>query len=164
MPLEHETVTDLFTDIADAIRSKTGESVPIVADNFPDAILNIPGGNGTSDGSVYQDSNGYVVLSSEGGFSIMKEITISDSGAVTKTLSPNILYHFTGNLTSLTITLSPTESLAYYHFDFISGETAVQLSLPQTVIMPDAFSVEAEFRYEIDILNNYGTSQKWGIS
>lgn len=163
MPLEHETVTDLFTDIADAIRSKTGESVPIIADSFPDAILNIPGGNGTSDGSVYQDLDGYVVLSGEGGFSIMQEITISDSGAVTQALSPNILYHFTGNLTSLTITLSSTTGIAYYHFDFNSGSTAVQLSLPQTVIMPDDFSVEASYRYEIDILNNYGTVQNWSV-
>lgn len=34
----HETLTGLFTDIAGAIRSKTGETGTIVADQFPDAI------------------------------------------------------------------------------------------------------------------------------
>lgn len=55
MPLEHETVTDLFTDIADAIRAKTGENNPIVADTFPDAIADIPSLEyfTTSNGMVY---------------------------------------------------------------------------------------------------------------
>ena len=48
MPLEHETVTDLFNDIADAIRTKTGGNSPIIADTFPDAILAIPTGGGGS--------------------------------------------------------------------------------------------------------------------
>lgn len=34
----HTNLRDLFTAIADAIRSKTGSSTPIVADNFPDEI------------------------------------------------------------------------------------------------------------------------------
>jgi len=119
---------------------------------------------GGSDGSTYQDQDGYVVLANEGGFSVMQEITISTDGAVTQELQPNILYHFTGTLTSLTITLATTQGIAYYHFDFNSGSTAVQLSLPQTVTMPDDFSVEASYRYEIDILNTYGTVQKWSIT
>ena len=38
MTLSHSTVTDLFTDIASTIRSKTGSNSPIVADAFPTAI------------------------------------------------------------------------------------------------------------------------------
>lgn len=38
----HTTLTSLFTDIADAIRNKTGSTEAIVADNFPDAINNFP--------------------------------------------------------------------------------------------------------------------------
>ena len=41
MSIEHETLSSLFTDIADAIRSKTGGSAAIIADNFPTAISNI---------------------------------------------------------------------------------------------------------------------------
>ena len=32
------TLTALFTDIADAIREKTGDTATIVADDFPDVI------------------------------------------------------------------------------------------------------------------------------
>ena len=37
----HTTLNSLFTDIADAIRSKTGSTSTITADNFPSAIENI---------------------------------------------------------------------------------------------------------------------------
>lgn len=40
----HTTLTSLFTDIADAIREKTGDTENIVADEFPDAIADIPSG------------------------------------------------------------------------------------------------------------------------
>ena len=38
MANKHETLTGLFTDIANAIRSKTGSNEAIVADNFPAEI------------------------------------------------------------------------------------------------------------------------------
>ena len=44
MPNTHETLISLFSDIADAIRAKTGDSNDIIADNFPTAISNIPAG------------------------------------------------------------------------------------------------------------------------
>ena len=47
---KHSTLNDLFTGIANAIRSKTGSTAPIVADDFPDAIAGISGG-GSSGGS-----------------------------------------------------------------------------------------------------------------
>jgi hypothetical protein len=46
MPNEHETLGSLFTDIADAIRAKTGGSASITADNFPSEIASIPSGGG----------------------------------------------------------------------------------------------------------------------
>lgn len=46
MPNKHETLTSLFTDIADAIRSKTGETASIKADDFDTAIEAIPTGGG----------------------------------------------------------------------------------------------------------------------
>lgn len=94
------------------------------------------------------------------------EQTISTAGAVSQTLSPFVIYHFTGAVTSLTITLGVPESgqLAHYHFDFLSGSTATTLSLPQSVDMPDNFAVETNNRYEVDILNNYGTVSLWQTS
>ena len=41
MSNKHETLTGLFTDIADAIRTKTGSTESIVADNFPEVIAAI---------------------------------------------------------------------------------------------------------------------------
>lgn len=90
------------------------------------------------------------------------EVTITDSGAVTQELQANVAYHFTSDaLTSLTITLAATSDIAQYHFDFISPSTAVTLTLPSTVVMPANFSVDADTRYEIDILNGYGVAQNW---
>lgn len=41
MANNHSTLTDLFTDIADAIREKTGGTETIIADNFPEVIAAI---------------------------------------------------------------------------------------------------------------------------
>ena len=38
MTNKHASLDALFTDIADAIREKTGDTATIVADDFPDAI------------------------------------------------------------------------------------------------------------------------------
>ena len=46
MPNRHTTLTSLFTDIAGAIRSKTGDSAKIKADDFDTAIEAIPTGGG----------------------------------------------------------------------------------------------------------------------
>lgn len=91
------------------------------------------------------------------------EETIATSGAVTKALDPYTLYHFTGALTSLTITLNAPSAgqIAHYHFDFLSGSTAPTLTMPGTVTMPDSFAVEASKRYEVDVLNNFGSVIAW---
>lgn len=93
------------------------------------------------------------------------EITVSTSGAVTQALEAGKIYHFTSTaLTSLTITLTATTELPQYHFDFISPATAATLSLPSTVNLPSTLTVEANKRYEIDILNGYGVVQSWDWS
>ena len=91
------------------------------------------------------------------------EQTIATSGSVTQALNPFVMYHFTGALTALTITLAtPSQGqIPHYHFDFESGSTALTLTLPNTVTMPDSFEVEASKHYEVDILNGYGTAQGW---
>ena len=91
------------------------------------------------------------------------EVTISSSGAVTQALDPEKIYHFTGALTSLTITLNVATSgqLAQYHFDFESGSTALTLTLPNTINMPLSFSVTSNHHYEIDIFGTYGIGQEW---
>lgn len=94
------------------------------------------------------------------------EVTVSTAGAVTQALDAGKLYHFTGALTALTITLNaaPSGQLAQYHFDFNCGSTAPTVTIPSTVHMPDANSFEASKHYEVDILNNYGAVISWANS
>jgi hypothetical protein len=94
------------------------------------------------------------------------EVTVADDGAVTQALDAGKLYHFTGALTALTITLNAPASgdLAEYHFDFLSGSAAPTLTMPNTVTMPDSFTVEANKRYEVDVLNGYGAVVSWANS
>ncbi len=51
-----------------------------------------------------------------------------------------------------------------YHFDFISGATAPTVTMPAAVTMPDGFTVEADRRYEVDILGGWGVAQSWAVS
>lgn len=117
-----------------------------------------------------QSVNGYtgaVVLDAEdvGASPAIEEVTVSTAGAVTQALEAGKVYHFTGALTALTISLAAAASgLAQYHFDFLSGSTAPTLTMPNVVTMPDSFTVEANKRYEVDILNNYGAVLAWAIS
>lgn len=94
------------------------------------------------------------------------EITVSTAGAVTQALDAGKIYHFTGALTALTITLNaaPTGQLAQYHFDFNCGSTAPTVTLPSTVKLPDDNSFDANAHYEVDILNNYGAVISWANS
>ena len=98
--------------------------------------------------------------------SSLTEVTLTDSGAVTAALESYAIYHFTGAITSLTVTFNtpPTGCLAHYHFDFLSGSTAATLAMPQGVIMPDNFAVEASKKYEVDVLNNCGVVMSWTTS
>lgn len=94
------------------------------------------------------------------------EVTISTAGAVTQALDAGKIYHFTGALTALTITLNTPASgqIAHYHFDFDCGSTAPTVTIPNTVTMPDSNSIEANKHYEVDILNNYGAVISWANS
>lgn len=91
------------------------------------------------------------------------EVTVSTAGAVTQALDAGKIYHFTGSLTALTITLNaaPAGQLAQYHFDFNCGSTAPTVTLPSAVILPENSSFEASKHYEVDILNNYGAVMAW---
>ena len=93
------------------------------------------------------------------------EVTVSTAGAVTQALDAGKIYHFTGALTSLTITLNAAASgqLAHYHFDFDCGSTAPTVTIPNTVTMPSG-TFDASKHYEVDILNNYGAVLSWATS
>ncbi len=91
------------------------------------------------------------------------EVTVSTAGAVTQALDAGKIYHFTGALTALTITLTTSSRTAHYHFDFDCGSTAPTVTLPSSVVMPSG-NFEANKHYEVDILNGYGAVMSWATS
>ena len=94
------------------------------------------------------------------------EVTISTAGAVSQALDAGKIYHFTGALTSLTITLNAAGSgiIPQYHFDFDCGSTAPTVTIPNTVTMPDSNTFAASKHYEVDILGSYGVVSEWSAS
>lgn len=85
-----------------------------------------------------------------------------DNGAVTQAIPKNTLFDFVGTLTSLTITLADG-LYDHYHFRF-TAPTAITLTMPASVTMPDNFTVEAGKFYEVDIFNAYAVVQSWTAS
>lgn len=80
----------------------------------------------------------------------------------TVTLEPNKLYVFP-EMASLTVTLgTPTDSNVAneYHFFFTSGATATTLTLND--VLSDAYSIEANMKYEVSILE--GVAYIKGVS
>lgn len=93
------------------------------------------------------------------------EVTVSTAGDVTQALDAGKIYHFTGALTALTLTLNAAAAgQQQYHLDFVSGATAPTVTIPATVTMPDGWTVEANTRYELDILDGYGVAQSWEVT
>lgn len=88
--------------------------------------------------------------------------------SVSQLLAPNTYYSF-GEVTSLTVTLgTPVSGINNeYTFEFDSGSTVTNLSLPASVIGIDTTKFTANTHYEISIKydvsnqNYYGMVQKW---
>lgn len=79
------------------------------------------------------------------------------------TLMPNYKYLF-GEKSSLTITLGEivdTNIVNHYMFEFISGSTATNLSLPASIKWTTKPSIKPNKTYQISIENNLGVIQEW---
>ena len=87
---------------------------------------------------------------------------VVSSSSQSQELSPNTFYLF-GEMSSLSVTLgTPTSGeVNEYVFQFTSGSTATQLTVPQTVSFPATLSIEANKTYQISIVNNLGLVQSW---
>jgi hypothetical protein len=94
------------------------------------------------------------------------EVTNTSTGDVTLQLDPGKIYHFTGAISSLTLTLATPASgqLAQYHFDFNSGSTAATISISGVTWPEGSFTPEASTHYEVDILNGYGLYIGWEVT
>ena len=90
------------------------------------------------------------------------EVTISTAGAITQALDAGKIYHFTGAVSSLTLTLNAASGQpAQYHFDFDSGSTAATVSITGVTWPDGSFTPEASKHYEVDILNGYAVVMAW---
>lgn len=89
--------------------------------------------------------------------------TIVAISGTTPTITPedNTIYNC-GELISLTISNPPANGA--YSVIFTSGATATDLSIPQTLLMPDGFTVEANRIYEINVLANRAVAGSWAVS
>lgn len=85
-----------------------------------------------------------------------QQMTAEDT---TVTLQPNVLYVFP-EMATLTVTLATPANTAIaneYHFFFTSGATATVFSLAAadgSTIYSDAYSIDANMRYEVSVLDN----------
>ena len=70
-------------------------------------------------------------------------------------------YYVCGELTALTVDSSP--GTGGWSVRFTSGSTATVLTMPNTVVMPDGFEVEANAVYEINVLDNYALAASWPV-
>lgn len=79
-------------------------------------------------------------------------------------LQSGTVYDFSQSAASaLTLTFAAAAAgrAATYHVIFKSGTTATTLNLPETVLKPDGFVIEAGRIYELSILENLLTYQSW---
>ena len=118
MPQNHNTLTGLFSDIADAIRAKTGGSSQIVADDFPTAIANILSGPARTSADL--SVSGATVTAPAGVYSTDASASVASGSATTPATtissSPTITVSSAGLITatnSKTQSITPTVSAGY---------------------------------------------------
>lgn len=117
--------------------------------------------------AVYDGSGAVTVTIPEGSGGSGGTVRIEKESTDTAVeLEPNKLYIFP-EMSELTITLaepSDTGIANEYHVVFQSGETAMSLTIPDTVRLPSSFSVDANKIYELSVMENCLTYQSWDVS
>ena len=86
------------------------------------------------------------------------QVETVESTETTLELQPNKFYKF-GEVTELNLTLAETTDntqLNEFMFEFISGETATTLTLPDTIKWAETPSIEANNIYQCSIVNSIG--------
>ncbi len=82
-----------------------------------------------------------------------------DSPIQTVAAQPDTIYEY-GELEELEVTEVP-DGKDITVIIFTSGDDPTVLTLPDSVNMPDSFEVDANKRYELNIMGGYGLSSEW---
>lgn len=145
------------SDLASAVQTSLGKA-DTALQSFTETDPTVPNWAKASSKPSY-------TASEVGAAPAVAEVTVSDTGSVSQALDAGKIYHFTGALTALTITLNAASSgqLAQYHFDFTMPSTAFTPTLTG-VTLPSGHTWEASKRYEVDVLNGYGVVCAWASS
>lgn len=86
------------------------------------------------------------------------QVEIIESTETTVELQPNKFYKF-GEVTELNLTLAEitdNTQLNEFMFEFVSGETATTLTLPDTIKWAETPSIEVNKIYQCSVVNNIG--------
>lgn len=146
-----DDVNTYIEEHKDDFKGETGDSGVYIGNEEP-----------TNDANVWVDTdeNPTDVLSREEVEELIDEskVSIITPDMTTLEIEPNKYYQF-GEVTELNITLKqPTDTtiLNEYMFEFVSGETATTLTLPNTIKWLEEPSIEADKTYQCSIVNNIG--------
>ena len=101
-------------------------------------------------------------LGNIGGEAAPSIVTDLSSTSITLANANNNTEYNYGELSALTISSIP--ATGYFEITFTSGSTATVLTVPNTMIMPDSFAVEANTRYEINCKDGYALVAGWAVS
>lgn len=84
-------------------------------------------------------------------------LPIVEQTETTATINPDVLNKW-GEVASLTIDFAAAKDgyVGEYCIEFVSGATPTTLSLPSEVVFPDEPTIEANMRYQISVVNNFG--------
>ena len=144
----------------DTGKPSRGETGPAGADG-KDGLDGTPGADGKT-AYAYAVEGGYTGTEEEFAAKLAEEIypgayPVVDMTANTAELAPNTYYRW-GEISALTITLGAEISgiTNEYCFEFVSGETATTLTVPDTISWVQEPSIEAGKTYQVSILNGIG--------
>lgn len=123
------------------------------------------GGGGSADAVTYTAQTGKTdaeKAQARANISAAAEIWETLSGTTISNLDAEAGYVYIceNTLAALTIDTVPTEGI--FSIRFASGSTPTVVTLPNSVIMPTGFSVEANTVYEICISDGFGVFAAWG--